>query len=182
MKLRWFAVFVTITLAILAIDQGTKSWAHGLPVSPASCHAPADLAAHRCAGVPQPVIGGFWDWELAYNDGAAFSTLTGTPGGRILLSLVAALALLAVGAAAAATPPSRRLRRIGYGLVAGGALGNLLDRVRDGAVTDFVRWHLHGHAWPVFNVADAAILIGGVLLITEAFSGRRRGTGRTVPA
>ena len=165
MKLRALGVFAMVSLVVCVLDQGSKVWARTLPV-----------------GVPQPVIGGFMDWELAYNDGAAFSLLSGKTGGRLLLSVVAVLAFAAIGAAAAGTPPERRLRRIAYGLVAGGALGNLIDRVREGAVTDFVRWHLHGHRWPVFNLADAALVAGIVLLITEAISTHRRTPQRTVPA
>ena len=52
-------------------------------------------------------------------------------------------------------------------LIAAGALGNLIDRVRDGAVTDFIRWHVHDHMWPIFNVADAALLVGVALLLVE---------------
>lgn len=178
MQLRWFAVFVTVALAVTALDQGSKAWARTLPVSPADCAQPGALVAHRCAGVPQPVISGLWDWELAYNDGVAFSALAGRAGARVLLSLLAIAAIVAVGLAGSATP--RRARRAAYALVAGGALGNLIDRVRDGAVTDFVRWHVHGHMWPVFNVADAALLVGVLALVAEGIFGRPRAAGRTV--
>ena len=59
-------------------------------------------------------------------------------------------------------------------MIGGGALGNLIDRMRDGAVTDFVRWRWHEHAWPVFNVADAALLVGALLLIVDGVLGHRR--------
>ena len=62
-----------------------------------------------------------------------------------------------------------------YGLVAGGALGNLIDRMHQGAVTDFVRWHVHTHMWPIFNVADAALLVGvGLLFLDSALSHRTK--------
>jgi signal peptidase II len=56
---------------------------------------------------------------------------------------------------------------VAYALIAGGALGNLVDRIRDGAVTDFVRWRIHEHRWPIFNVADAALLVGVALFVVE---------------
>jgi hypothetical protein len=58
-------------------------------------------------------------------------------------------------------------------MIAGGALGNLMDRMRDGAVTDFVRWH-HEHLWPIFNVADVVLVIGVALLMLEGVLARRR--------
>ena len=66
-------IFISIVVLSLALDQGSKAWARTLPVHPAGCAA-GDLIAHRCGGVPQPVIAGYWDWELAMNDRAAFST------------------------------------------------------------------------------------------------------------
>ena len=50
-------------------------------------------------------------------------------------------------------------------LVLGGALGNVIDRVRFGAVVDFVQWHAAGYYWPAFNVADSAITLGAILLV-----------------
>ena len=55
-------------------------------------------------------------------------------------------------------------------LVLGGALGNVIDRIRFGAVVDFVQWHVAGFYWPAFNVADSAITIGAVLLIWDQFA------------
>jgi signal peptidase II len=163
-------IFVAVFLGTLAADQGTKAWARTLPVEPSGCTT-SELGAQRCRGVPQPVIAGFWDWELAANDGAAFSSLRGS---RVLLSLLAVLAVGVLGVAAYRTRPEQRLRRIALAAVAGGALGNLIDRAREGAVTDFVRWHVHEHQWPVFNVADVALVIGIMLLLLESIADRRR--------
>jgi signal peptidase II len=177
---RGAVVFAVILLATLAADQGSKAWAHTLPVQPAGCAQPADLLARRCGGVPQPVIDGLWDWELAYNPGVAFSTfasMTGQTGMQVILSLIALLALAGITVLAMRTAPDERGKRVAYALIAGGALGNLVDRVHDGAVTDFVRWRIHAHAWPIFNLADAALLIGVVLLL---FMGRR--ARRAAPA
>src|SRR4029077_3617868 len=97
----------------------------------------------------------------------------GRTGARVILSLIAAAALVAVAIAAMRAGRDRWLRRAGYALIAGGALGNLIDRVRDGAVTDFVRWRIHDHLWPIFNVADAALLIGVAVLLAEGMLRRR---------
>ena len=164
MRMR-FAFFAALVV-VLAFDQGSKAWARTLPTRPASCGV-TDLAALRCTGVPQPVIDGFWDWELAQNRGAAFSSFASEAAGQIVLALIAAGALVAIGIAAARTRPERRMKQLGLACVGGGALGNLIDRVRDGSVTDFVRWHVHGHMWPIFNVADAALLAGVIVLLVD---------------
>ena len=158
---------ILIFLAILAtstgFDQASKEWAReSLP-----------------AGVPQQVIPGFWDWELAKNPGAAFSVVTPTTdGGRtaihIVFGVVAAIVLIGIGIAASRTRPEQQLRRTAYALIAGGALGNLIDRVAAGDVTDFVRWRWHDHMWPIFNVADAALVIGVALLLLESVRGWRK--------
>lgn len=151
----WRAViFVAVLLCTAGFDQGTKHIAR----------------ESLTMGAPQPVVDGFWDWELAFNDGAAFSSLRGA---QVVLSLLAIVVLVALGVVAARTRPEQRLKRIALAMIAGGAVGNLIDRVRDGAVTDFVRWKVAGHQWPIFNVADAALLIGVVLLMLDGFLERR---------
>jgi len=159
---------ILIFLAILAtstgFDQASKEWAReSLP-----------------EGVPQTVIPGYWDWELSKNPGAAFSVLA-TPGDgeshtglHVMFGIVAAIALIGIGIAASRTAPEQRMRRTAYALIAGGALGNLIDRIASGDVTDFVRWHVHSHMWPIFNVADAALLIGVTLLLVEGMLTRRK--------
>lgn len=164
-------MFAAILLVVFALDQGSKAWARTLPVSPARCEVPADVVSHTCHGVPQPVIQGYWEWELAFNTGAAFSSFLGSP---LVLGAIALVALGALGALAWRARPEQRLRRIALAVIAGGALGNLIDRIRDGAVTDFVRWRIGDARWPIFNVADAALLVGVVLLLLEGLAARRR--------
>ena len=171
---RAWMVFGVVLALTLAFDQGSKAWARTLPVSPAGCAQPADLLAHRCGGVPQPVFDGYWDWELAYNPGAAFSSLTGGGGMQVLLGLLAAAALIGIGVMASRTAPEQRLKRFALAMIAGGALGNLVDRMRDGAVTDFIRWRWHENRWPIFNVADAALLAGVVILLLDSALEHRR--------
>ena len=61
----------------------------------------------------------------------------------------------------------------GLGLIIGGAVGNVVDRVRFGAVIDFVDAHIAGYHWPAFNLADSAITIGVILLLLDGFVGNR---------
>jgi len=172
-------IFAALLALVVVLDQGSKAWARTLPVSPAGCRVPADLIARRCGGVPQPVIEGVWEWELAFNTGAAFSSFVGAP---LLLGALAGVALIALGVLAWRARPEQRLRRIALAMIAGGALGNLIDRVRDGAVTDFVRWRIGEARWPIFNVADVALIVGVGLLLLEGLAERRRETATARPA
>jgi signal peptidase II len=162
---RKLVLFWLLLAGVTACDQGTKLWARRLPVTPPGCSVPDDLAAGRCVGVRQSVVAGYWDWELAENTGMAFSRFADARIARVALSLIAGLALVGIAFVAMKTPADQRLRLVALAAIAGGALGNLIDRVRDGSVTDFIRWRVHDHLWPVFNVADAALLVGVALLV-----------------
>lgn len=151
-------IFVALFLCTTGFDQASKDWA----------------SSSLTPGVRQPVVNGYWDWELTKNHGTAFTSMTGSTAVTIALSVLAALALIAIGVMASRTRPDEKLKLAGLALIGGGALGNLLDRIRDGAVTDFIRWRIHEHLWPIFNVADAALLIGVFLLLVESAVRKRR--------
>jgi signal peptidase II len=97
------------------------------------------------------------------NRGIAFGFF-GDGGALLLVVTVAALALMLVWFA---LDPSRSGLWLAIGLLAGGALGNLADRARQGAVTDFI----DPPAWPAFNLADVAITLGALALVLVAFAG-----------
>jgi signal peptidase II len=163
-------IFLAFVLVAVGLDQATKAWALTLPVRPVGCDITALDAA--CVGAPAPVIAGFWDWEVAMNDGAAFSNLAGN---TLLLTALAFGGVLLLVAMAARARPEQRLKRAALAVMIGGTVGNLIDRVRWGAVVDFVRWRVHDHRWPIFNVADALLLVGVVLLVIDELRGRQRG-------
>ncbi len=105
---------------------------------------------------------------LAHNTGAAFSFLADKPGWQreffSVLTVVITLVLLWM----LRSHHRNRLLSGALALVIGGALGNLIDRVRFGYVVDFIDWHVGEHHWPAFNVADSAICIGAVLLVLDS--------------
>jgi len=109
----------------------------------------------------------FWNWVLAFNPGAAFSILADQPGWQRWLFTALALGVSGWIAFMLRQHPQQKLLSLALTLVMGGALGNVIDRVRFGAVVDFVQWHVAGHYWPAFNVADSAITLGAVLLVIE---------------
>jgi len=159
---RW-KIFAAAGVAAVVADQLTKLWArHHLPVGRGG------------VGELVTVIDGFWDWQLSQNPGSAFSLVEGT-GARILLSVVAVVALVAIGWMVHRASDGQRRMVAALGLIAGGALGNLIDRAATGVVTDFVHWHLGRHEWPTFNVADAELLIGVAILLLPS----RRGSAGT---
>lgn len=164
---RW-KIFVLVLLVSLVADQATKVWARSsLPVHPASCEVPDDIVAHRCYARAVKVIDGYWDWQLSFNPGASFSLFKGQAGARVFLSVIAALAVAGMVWMVKKSRPDQRVLHWALALTAGGALGNLIDRVRFGVVTDFVHWHWKSHDWPVFNIADVALLIGVALMFVD---------------
>jgi signal peptidase II len=120
----------------------------------------------------------FFNLVLVYNRGAAFSFLAGAGGWQreffIAIAVIACVWIVWL---------LRRYRQetlfcLSLALILGGALGNLVDRVLIGAVVDFLDFHAFGYHWPAFNVADAAITCGAVLLVWDSFRGSDRSASK----
>lgn len=108
-----------------------------------------------------------------YNTGISFSILaTDHAVGPWLFALLATI--IALGLLIWLSQTADRLPAIGLALVVGGAVGNVIDRLREGAVMDFLLLHWRGWAWPAFNLADTAITIGVALLIYDGVFGARK--------
>lgn len=124
-------------------------------------------------GVMVPVIEGFFALTLVLNPGLAFGLLGGLPGPWRWVVAVLSLAALFVLARMAMRilTPGTVLDRTAIGLIFGGAVGNLIDRARFGAVVDFIDVYYRGWHWPAFNVADSAITVGVVLLALRLLTG-----------
>lgn len=123
-----------------------------------------------------PVISGLLSLQHVRNSGAVFGFLSGAeiPFKPYLFALLSSLALAALTYYARTIPKEEKLPRFALSLVIGGAIGNLIDRVRFGYVVDFVKMYWDTHVWPNYNVADSAISIGLVLLIIDSFRPRDR--------
>ncbi len=146
----------------LIADQITKIWARAtLP----STVAPNGMSY----GIAQPVIDNFWDWRLSFNKGSAFSMFGDISGARVFLSVVGVLAVLVILYMLHRARNDQTRLIWALGLVAGGAIGNLYDRIAYGMVTDFVVWKWYDKEWPTFNVADVALVIGVGLLFIDMF-------------
>jgi signal peptidase II len=122
------------------------------------------------------VIPGLMDLTHVRNTGTAFGLLNAVdfPYKGAIIALVAAIALVGVGAYAAALPAHQRAARLGLTMVAGGAIGNLIDRIRQGYVVDFVDVYWRDHHFWAFNVADSAITIGVAVMILDLMGVGRR--------
>ena len=113
---------------------------------------------------------------LAFNTGAAFSFLADGGGWqRWLLSAVAVAVGVYLLFWLRGLDAGKRLEAIGLGLILGGAVGNLVDRLRLGGVIDFIDVHVGGWHWPAFNIADSAITLGVVAVLVTAWRDWRRG-------
>ena len=149
--------------AVVALDQISKA-----------------IALDRLSlGVPVPLVDGLVALTLVLNPGLAFGLLGSVP--PAWRWMVAALSLVALAVLARVAirvlPGGGWTGRLAVGLIFGGAVGNLLDRARFGAVVDFVDVHWREWHWPAFNVADSAITVGVTLLALRLLSDRSATSG-----
>ena len=152
-----------LSAIVIALDQFSKWWA---------------LHALAPAGVPHSVIPVFLNWTLAFNRGAAFNFLADGSGWQRWFFVVLALVICAVLLVWLARTPRRDWRTgLPLGLIVGGALGNLIDRLHAAQVTDFIHVYFRQWDYPVFNVADCGITVGAVLLIVFGMFGGKSGDG-----
>lgn len=155
-----------ISAVIVVLDQGAK----------------ALVRSHFELHESLEVIPGVFSLTRVHNYGAAFGLMNAVefPFKTALLSLVAAVALSALMLYAGTLPIEQRIARAGLGLIAGGAAGNLIDRIGAGYVVDFVDLYWRGwHFW-AFNVADAAITIGVAFMLLDLLGMRIRRVPGTV--
>lgn len=122
-------------------------------------------------GLPVAVAPGF-NLTLGFNEGSSFGILSGVMAGKPLLmaALTGALTMMFAVMAFRARHP---FERAGFTLIVGGSLGNITDRLRQGAVTDFLDLYWRDWHWPTFNVADIAITLGAVCILAASLPSRR---------
>lgn len=144
-----------LAAVVIGLDQYTKA----LASAELQYRVPVEITA-------------WFDLMLAHNTGAAFSFLASAGGWqRWFLAGVALVVSVVVGVWLTRLKRSEQLLGIALGLVLGGGLGNLIDRVSLGYVVDFISWHYNDWYWPAFNIADSAICVGAVLLVWDSFFG-----------
>lgn len=144
---RWGS-FLSAVLSVIAFDRLTKI-----------------LAVNMLAeGRSLPVLPDMFHLTLVFNTGAAFGLLRGQ---RLFFTVISILAVLFIVYYILKNKAAGSISLIALGLIAGGALGNLFDRMRYGQVIDFLDLRI----WPVFNIADSAITVGAAILIVRMLIG-----------
>ncbi|MEO9962833.1 MAG: signal peptidase II [Nisaea sp.] len=140
------------TLLSFLLDQATKWWILNHVMDP-----------------PRVIpVTGFFNLVLGFNTGVSFGLFGEAPAWLLMAFILPMVAGLLVWM----TRTDSRLTAIALGLVVGGAFGNLLDRLRHGAVTDFLDFYVGAYHWPAFNFADVAIVSGVALLLIESVLAR----------
>lgn len=139
-----------VALAIIVSDQITKQWVRG----------------SFALGESRPVIDGFFDLTYVRNTGAAWGMFSDYSWALIALSIVMLILMVSFRGSFLSDTWEHR---VAYGLLIGGIVGNLFDRIRLAAVTDFLDFHVAGHHWPSFNIADSAICVGVFIYILSSF-------------
>lgn len=148
-----YKYFLLAFLLSLGLDQASKVWARD----------------HLRPQYPQvvTVVPGYFELRYSENTGSAFGLFRGVPGARYLFFVVGIGALLVVGTYLRKADPNARRLAAELGLLAGGAIGNIVDRALLGRVTDFIVWRVGTHEWPTFNIADAALVVGIIGLLFD---------------
>jgi signal peptidase II len=151
----WRSWLFGLSALVIVLDRLTKDW----------------VSKHIAEGDAITVIPGVFRITHVLNSGAAFSMFTDSPhpertrwlltGFSLLAAMVVLIVLLRIG---------RRfsLTALSMALMLGGALGNVWDRIRYATVVDFLEVHIVHYHWPDFNIADSAIVIGGILLLLDS--------------
>ena len=145
--------FWPLALAVLISDQALKIWAEQV----------------LKLGASVAVIPGFFYLTRVHNTGVAFGM---AQGNNLLTGLLAVAILVLAGGLARGWDWNRRFVQLVSAMVAGGAVGNLIDRARLGYVLDFFDFHYRGWSWPAFNIADAGISLGVGLLVVSWVAGK----------
>jgi signal peptidase II len=147
---------LVLAALVIGLDQATKAWMMGLLLDPPRA----------------VVVTGFFELVPVWNRGVSFGILSSHDGSTVWL-LGGIAAVVAAGLVVWLARAERGLLAFGLGLVIGGALGNVIDRGRFGAVFDFLDFHAAGWHFPAFNLADSAITVGvGLLLLDGLLAGR----------
>jgi signal peptidase II len=146
-----YVLFALLAPLTLVLDQLTKHWAR------------VELAF----GQKVTVIEGFWYWQLSFNTGSAFGLFNKTSGSSFILSGIGVIASIAILVMLVRASDKQRWLVSALALVFAGALGNVMDRLRFQKVTDFVLWEVGSFSWPVFNVADVALVVGVAILFLD---------------
>jgi len=152
---RRYILLFLVGSVVVALDQITKIW----------------IAQNMRLYATEPILPGFLELHYIRNPGAAFGFLSGSPS-PYRIPFFVGVSILAIGIILYLfhkMEESEFVVPVALSLVLGGAVGNLIDRIRLGEVIDFIYFHYQRFAWPAFNVADISITVGVFLLVLRMF-------------
>ncbi len=164
------AFWLSIAGIVIALDQLGKWYVTEIFLRPKFMAGESVDFLNWYINTPFPLRGGgiymtsFFNFVMAWNTGVSFSMFSGQGFYTWLFLIIVALGIT-IGFLFWMWHEKRHVFGICYALVIGGAIGNVIDRVRFGAVIDFLDFHIFGYHWPAFNVADMAVVTGISLLI-----------------
>ena len=167
------------------MSSPARQWRWALPV--AGAIVVADVVSKQViqasfAYGERIAVTDFFNLVFVLNPGAAFSFLAGAGGWQKPVLLAFGLIVAAAIAVWLVRSETNRLAAFGFAAVLGGALGNVIDRARHGAVVDWLDFHVAGWHWPAFNVADIGITVGAAALIFDAmFVAPRKSAAQGAP-
>jgi signal peptidase II len=142
-------LWLLLPLAALWADWASKVW----------------VLAHLQPGQPRVIIPGCFNLTLGFNPGAIFGSFAHAPAWlRTALFSIAGLVAVGYFGWELLKPGTPRLQRVALGLILGGALGNILDRIQRGSVVDFLDFYYHRWQYWTFNLADSCIVCGAILM------------------
>ena len=148
---------LAVAVALIVLDQITKWWILEVVMQP-----PRVIEATP-----------FFNVVLVWNRGISFGLLNGEWRGNVWILTIIALVIV-IGLVVWLRHVEETWMVAAIGMIIGGALGNVIDRVRFGAVADFLDLHVAGYHWPVFNVADSAITVGAAVLVLDSLFARKK--------
>ncbi|MBI4621852.1 MAG: signal peptidase II [Verrucomicrobia bacterium] len=156
-RIQAYRPLLGLALAVFAADQATKLWiAARVPFNPLHAHG---------GGNDILLVRGFAYLIHVGNTGAAWSIFSGR---SVLLALLAAATLAAIYFWRRALGLRERIAQVCFGLLCGGIVGNLVDRLLHGHVIDFIDLHFGSYIYPTFNVADCGICVGVILYLLQS--------------
>jgi signal peptidase II len=175
-----YALFGVVAVIFTVADQASKIWVRG------------NLAEHRDE---LQIIPGFLSFIHAENPGAAFSLLRDSEYRLYVFGAFTVLAVLMIGNMVRTLPARERFLNVAFALVMSGAVGNAIDRVVQGTVTDFIRMYTEAPGlkswliaqvgtaeWPTYNIADIAIVVGLAMVAFHSLVLDREGQAAAAPA
>ena len=153
-----YAIFLSVSFAILALDQATKLMIH----------------TSFYLGEKKVIIPNFFNLTYVKNTGGVFGLFASSPSTirQLLFLILPVLAFVLITSIVHKLPDKERLQLFSFSFIFGGALGNYVDRIHFGYVVDFLDFYIKDYVWPTFNVGDMAIVIGvfsamALIYITE---------------